>query len=143
MNLQYFKLNLTYFKLNLTYFKLNLTYFKLKLTNFNLCLTYFILNLKRCSVFMTGLKTFILLDCSCTVSADAVWHKDYTMKCKLLIGGIHFMHIFVVDCTAPQIGLYSRSVPIYDNDHFHFLETFYKCFPKMDRYFSKMASVPD
>ena len=41
----------------------------------------------------------------CTISADAVQRKDYTMKCELLIGGIRCMHIFVVDCLLLHGGI--------------------------------------
>ena len=52
---------------------------------------------------MPGLKAFILL-VVCRVSADAFRRKNYTMKCELLIGGIRFMRIFVVDYVALQTG---------------------------------------
>ena len=51
----------------------------------------------------------------CTAKADAVQRKDYTMKYELLIGGIHFMCIFVVDCVACQTGLQACSFSFYDN----------------------------
>ena len=63
---------------------------------------------------MPGLKAVILL-VVCSVLADAVKHKNYTMKCELLIGGIRFMRIFVVDCVAPQTGSYACSISIYGN----------------------------
>ena len=77
---------------------------------------------------MPGLKTFILL-VICRLLADAVWCKTYTIKCKLLIGGIPFMHIFAVDYVAHQTGLYACRVSIDDNDHFNF----WKCFENVSK----------
>ena len=72
------------------------------------------------SVFMPGQKTLILLVVS-FVSADAVWRIEHTMKWELLISGIHFMHIFVVDCLARKTGLYACNISFYDNSLFPFL----------------------
>ena len=55
------------------------------------------------------------------LSADAVWCKDYTVQCDLLVGGISFMRIFVVDCVARQTGLYACSVSFYDYSSYLFL----------------------
>ena len=56
-----------------------------------------------------------LLMWACSISVHAVHLTSLKMKYELLIGGIHLMHNFVVNCAKEQAGLDTRSISIYGN----------------------------
>ena len=63
-----------------------------------------------------------LLIWACLISVYAVCLSNYKMKHELLIGGIHLMHNFVVNCAKQRTGLDTHSISIYGNVLLPFLE---------------------
>ena len=63
-----------------------------------------------------------LLMWACAISVHAVHLSNYKMKYELLLGGIHLMRNFVVNCVKQRTGLDTRSISIYGNVSLPFLE---------------------
>ena len=71
--------------------------------------------------FMPTVKKHLLM-WVCSISAHAIHLSNYEMKYELLIGGVHLMHNFVVNCAKWQTGSATHCVSIYGNILSPFLE---------------------